>query len=131
MDSIVKSPTTLAILFGASAFPDADLPAYASFGRSVDRFKSYLLESLAVQPDNIFNMFDSDAWPGELGDSIEEWIKARKEAGFTQREVSACMGRSHNFLTKCETGERSIDVMELLELAMLYRKPVTHFLAEP
>jgi YD repeat-containing protein len=80
MDSIVKSPTTLAILFGASAFPDADLPAYASFGRSVDRFKSYLLESLAVQPDNIFNMFDSDAWPGELGDSIEEWIKARKEA---------------------------------------------------
>jgi len=80
MDSIVKSPTTLAILFGASAFPDADLPAYASFGRSVERFKSYLLESLAVQPDNIFNLFDSDAWPGELGDSIEEWMKARKQA---------------------------------------------------
>ena len=37
------------------------------------------------------------------------------------------MGRVHNFMTKCESGERSIDVMELLELAQIYNKPINHF----
>uniref|UniRef100_A0A372IP80 XRE family transcriptional regulator n=2 Tax=Paracidobacterium acidisoli TaxID=2303751 RepID=A0A372IP80_9BACT len=46
----------------------------------------------------------------------------------TQHEVSAAMGRSPNFMTKCESGDRSIDVMELLELATIYKKPVSHFL---
>jgi hypothetical protein len=38
------------------------------------------------------------------------------------------MGRSHTFLSKCESGERSLDVMELLQLANIYKKPVNHFL---
>jgi hypothetical protein len=37
------------------------------------------------------------------------------------------MGRSPNFMTKCESGDRSIDVMELLELANIYEKTVNHF----
>ena len=61
---------------------------------------------------------------------LQRLIEARKEAGFTQREVSARMGRSHNFVTKCESGDRSIDVMELLELANLYEKPIGHFFVE-
>ncbi len=35
---------------------------------------------------------------------------------------------SHSFLSKCETGERSIDVMELLQLAELYGKSPEYFL---
>jgi transcriptional regulator with XRE-family HTH domain len=54
-------------------------------------------------------------------------IAAREKAGLTQHQVSAMMGRSPNFLTKCESGDRSIDVMELLELAQIYKKPVNHF----
>jgi hypothetical protein len=38
------------------------------------------------------------------------------------------MGRSHTFLSKCESGERSLDVMELLQLANIYKKPVNYFL---
>lgn len=45
----------------------------------------------------------------------------------TQREVSASLGMSHSFLSKCETGERRVDVMELLQLAKLYGKSVQHF----
>lgn len=45
----------------------------------------------------------------------------------TQREVSASLGMSHSFLSKCETGERRVDVMELLQLAKLYGKPLQHF----
>ncbi|MBT9330639.1 helix-turn-helix domain-containing protein [Paracidobacterium acidisoli] len=55
-------------------------------------------------------------------------ISAHEEAGLTQREVSAIMGRSHSFLSKCEMGERSIEVFELLQIAQLYGKPAQYFL---
>uniref|UniRef100_A0A372IT72 XRE family transcriptional regulator n=2 Tax=Paracidobacterium acidisoli TaxID=2303751 RepID=A0A372IT72_9BACT len=38
------------------------------------------------------------------------------------------MGRSHSFLSKCEMGERSIEVFELLQIAQLYGKPAQYFL---
>jgi len=40
------------------------------------------------------------------------------------------MGRSPNFMTKCESGDRSIDVMELFELAKIYNIRVDHFFVE-
>ena len=45
----------------------------------------------------------------------------------TQRQVSAALGMSHSFLSKCETGDRSVDVMELPQLAQSYGKPVQYF----
>jgi hypothetical protein len=30
-------------------------------------------------------------------------------------------------MTKCESGQRSIDVRELMELAKIYDKPINHF----
>ncbi len=58
---------------------------------------------------------------------IERLIAAREKAGLSQHDVSAMMGRSPNSITKCESGDRSIDVMELMELAQIYKKPVSHF----
>ncbi|MHB1936785.1 MAG: helix-turn-helix domain-containing protein [Acidobacteriaceae bacterium] len=61
---------------------------------------------------------------------VRHLIQARQEAGLTQREVSTRMGRAHSFLSKCETGERRVDVLELLQLARLYRKPLHYFFDE-
>jgi transcriptional regulator with XRE-family HTH domain len=58
---------------------------------------------------------------------LERLIAAREKAGLTQHQVSSLMGRAPNFLTKCESGDRSIDVMELFELAQIYQKPIHHF----
>lgn len=58
---------------------------------------------------------------------LERLIAAREKAGLSQHDVSAMMGRSPNFMTKCESGDRSIDVMELMEMAEIYKKPVSHF----
>ena len=58
---------------------------------------------------------------------IARLVQAREEAGMTQRQVSAALGMSHSFLSKCETGDRRVDVMELLQLAKLYGKPVQYF----
>jgi transcriptional regulator with XRE-family HTH domain len=59
---------------------------------------------------------------------LQKLIAAREEASLTQREVSARMGRPHSFLSKCETGERSIEVFELIQLAQIYAKPSQYFL---
>jgi transcriptional regulator with XRE-family HTH domain len=48
----------------------------------------------------------------------------------TQREVSESLGRSHSYLSKCETGERSVDVIDLLQLAKLYGKSIQSFFPE-
>jgi ribosome-binding protein aMBF1 (putative translation factor) len=58
---------------------------------------------------------------------LERLVAAREKAGLSQHEVSAMMDRSPNFITKCESGDRSVDVMELMELAQIYKKPVSHF----
>ena len=59
---------------------------------------------------------------------LQRLILARQEGGLTQREVSARMGMAHSFLSKCETGERRVDVMEFLQLAKLYGKSLDYFL---
>ena len=59
---------------------------------------------------------------------LERLIAAREEMGLTQREVGKLLGRSHSFLSKCETGERSIEIFELLQIAEIYKKPPHYFL---
>jgi transcriptional regulator with XRE-family HTH domain len=54
----------------------------------------------------------------------------REEAGLNQRQVSEDLGFSHPFLLKCETGDRRIDVIELLQLAKLYGKAPSYFLED-
>jgi transcriptional regulator with XRE-family HTH domain len=58
---------------------------------------------------------------------LKRLIAAREELGLTQHQVSALMNRPPNFLTRCEGGDRSIDVMELFELAKIYKKPISFF----
>ena len=61
---------------------------------------------------------------------LSKLIKAREEAGLNQRQVSEELGFSHSFLSKCETGDRRIDVIELLQLAKLYGKAPSYFLED-
>jgi ribosome-binding protein aMBF1 (putative translation factor) len=58
-------------------------------------------------------------------------IRARKEAGMTQRQVSAKMGKSNSFISKCELGERRVDYVELQKLAVIYRKSISFFNLPP
>jgi len=54
-------------------------------------------------------------------------IQARKEAGLTQVEVAKRLGRPNSFISKCELGERRVDVVELQQLAQIYRKALSFF----
>jgi transcriptional regulator with XRE-family HTH domain len=44
-------------------------------------------------------------------------IEVRKEAGLTQQELAERLKRPQSFVAKVETGERRLDVVEMIELA--------------
>ena len=46
--------------------------------------------------------------------------EARRLAGLTQAEVALRLGRPQSFVSKCETGERRVDIVELLAFSELY-----------
>lgn len=59
---------------------------------------------------------------------LDKLKAARVEAGLSQEEVAARLGRSQSFVSRSETGERRIDVVELQAFANIYRKPISLFL---
>ena len=52
---------------------------------------------------------------------------ARLRADLTQAEVARRLRQPQSFVSKCESGERRVDVVELGEFAKLYRKPLAWF----
>jgi hypothetical protein len=42
-------------------------------------------------------------------------------------DVARKLRRPHSFVSKCESGERRVDVIELTEFARLYGKPLSFF----
>jgi transcriptional regulator with XRE-family HTH domain len=58
---------------------------------------------------------------------LEKLRRARRDAGLTQVEVAARLHRPQSFVSKCESGERRVDLVELQEFARLYEKPITFF----
>ena len=53
---------------------------------------------------------------------------ARMEAGLTQAEVARRLKKPQSFVSKCESGERRVDVVELEKFGELYGKAITDFL---
>jgi transcriptional regulator with XRE-family HTH domain len=55
---------------------------------------------------------------------------ARKERNLTQADVARRLGRPQSFVSKCESGERRVDVVELAAFAKLYRKTLRYFIGD-
>lgn len=53
--------------------------------------------------------------------------QARIDAGLLQSEASALLGKSRTFVSKCELGERRVDVIEVQQFAKIYKKRFTYF----
>ena len=54
---------------------------------------------------------------------------ARQEAHLTQVDVARSLRRPQSFVSKCESGERRVDVVELQEFARLYGKSLDFFVS--
>ena len=51
-------------------------------------------------------------------------IGARKEAGLTQTELAVKLGRPQSFVSKYESAERRLDVIELLQICEAIGIPI-------
>lgn len=52
---------------------------------------------------------------------------AREEAGLSQTEVARRLKKTQSWVSKCESGERRVDIIELSRFARLYAKPIDWF----
>jgi DNA-binding XRE family transcriptional regulator len=55
-------------------------------------------------------------------------VEARKTAGFTQVELAQYLGRPQSYVSKYERGERRLDVVEFLDVAVALDLDVCDFL---
>lgn len=55
-------------------------------------------------------------------------IEARKAAGLTQGELAKKLSRPQSFVSKYERGERRLDVVEFLEVALAIGIDATNFI---
>ncbi|HYO15649.1 MAG TPA: helix-turn-helix transcriptional regulator [Thermoanaerobaculia bacterium] len=53
---------------------------------------------------------------------------ARKTAGLTQAEAARRVGQRQAFISKVEANKRTIDPVELVELAQVYGRSIEYFL---
>jgi len=58
---------------------------------------------------------------------VKRLILAREHADMTQADVAAALGRPQSFVSKCEAGQRRVDVVELQDFARLYRVSLSFF----
>lgn len=81
----------------------------------------------------------SERWVDRLEHSLQKPTivfsdgsrRARQEADLTQIEVACRLGRPQSFVSKCESGERRVNVVELVEFARLYCKWLDFFSSSP
>ena len=57
--------------------------------------------------------------------------QARLDAGMTQVEVAQALDKPQSYVSKCESGERRVDVTELQMIAAVYQRSIEDFLPEP
>ncbi len=59
---------------------------------------------------------------------VEKLKKARKEAGLDQEEAAKALGITQSAISKIESGQRRIDLIQLKAFAKIYRKKIDYFI---
>lgn len=64
----------------------------------------------------------------EYKNVIGKLKKARLEAGLKQAEVAKKLAEPQSYISKIEQGERRVDILELKQLAKIYKKDINYFI---
>lgn len=63
----------------------------------------------------------------EYSDFVEKLREARIDAELTQVQVAKKLKRPQSYISKAESGEQRLDIIELKKFAKLYEKPISYF----
>ncbi|NOY35413.1 MAG: helix-turn-helix transcriptional regulator [bacterium] len=64
----------------------------------------------------------------EYADFIKKLKKARLDAGLKQIEVAKKLKRPQSYISRVESGEYRLDILEVKRFANLYKKDISHFI---
>jgi DNA-binding XRE family transcriptional regulator len=106
----------------AFSFP----PAYAS------RYPNW---TLTICDFGILHSYgDNTYWMLAMNNHQERYDKfrhrlreARVRAGLTQTRAAQLLGVDQSFVSRCESGERRVDIIELLRFSEVYQLPLSFF----
>ena len=59
---------------------------------------------------------------------VEQLKKAREEIGLDQKKVAKLLSRTQSYISKIESGQRRIDIVQLKKFARIYKKDLTFFI---
>ena len=59
---------------------------------------------------------------------VKQLKKAREGADLSQEEVAKILHKTQSYVSKIESGQRRIDVVQLRELARFYKKDLNFFI---
>ena len=58
---------------------------------------------------------------------VEKLISARESAGLRQEDAAKHLGVTQSFISKLESGQRRIDLVQIKNFAKIYKKTVSYF----
>ncbi|MFH1771330.1 MAG: helix-turn-helix transcriptional regulator [Candidatus Omnitrophota bacterium] len=59
---------------------------------------------------------------------VDRLKKARNDSGLDQKKVAELLKVSQSYVSKVESGQRRIDVIQLKKFAQIYKKPLNFFI---
>jgi transcriptional regulator with XRE-family HTH domain len=59
---------------------------------------------------------------------IDQLLKARLEMKMDQNEVAKILKKSQSYISKVESGQRRLDIIQLQEFAKIYKKNINFFI---
>jgi len=60
--------------------------------------------------------------------TIKKLKQVRTRLGMTQRKVASLLNKPQSYVSKSESGDRRIDIVELKKFARIYKKDTSFFL---
>lgn len=59
---------------------------------------------------------------------VQQLKRARQEAGLSQIEVADMLGKTQSYISKIESGQVRVDVLQLRDFAKIYKKKLNFFI---
>lgn len=75
----------------------------------------------------IICLLKNSTYTEEYQKFLKQFRKARKDANLTQVQVAKILDQPQSYVSKCESGEKRIDIIELQRFAKIYKKPISYF----
>ena len=58
---------------------------------------------------------------------VKQLKAARKSLGLSQSQVAKKIGKTQSYISKIESGQSKIDIFQLKEFSLLYKRPLNFF----